>query len=62
MTITELINKLEQLKAQEGDIRVCVYDEYTANEGWDFEEEDLYQSPTPHIEYVEDTNEKVIVL
>lgn len=62
MTITELINKLEQLKAQEGDIRVCVYDEYTANEGWDFEEEDLYQSPTPHIEYVEGADEKVIIL
>lgn len=62
MTITELINKLEQLKAQEGDIRVCVFDEYTANEGWDFEEEDLYQNPTPHIEYVEGTDEKVIVL
>lgn len=43
MTIREMIARLEELAAQYGeDTRCTVYDEYTACEGWDFEEEDLY--------------------
>jgi hypothetical protein len=43
MTIRKMIERLEELAQQYGDdMRVCVYDDYTANEGWDFEEEDLY--------------------
>lgn len=46
MTIREMIAKLEELAAQYGeDTRCAVYDEYTACEGWDFEEEDLYNDP-----------------
>ena len=62
MTITELIKKLEEIKNKEGNIRVCVYDEYTASEGWDYQEEDLYQDATPRIVHIENTNEKVIIL
>ena len=32
MTITEMIKKLEAIREVEGDIRVTVYDEYTAAE------------------------------
>ena len=46
MTIREMIAKLEELAEQYGDDTRCtVYDEYTACEGWDFEEEDLYNDP-----------------
>lgn len=62
MTITELIKKLEQLKAQEGDLKVYTYDYYTEAEGWDFEEEDLFIPASPSIREKGDTEEKVIVL
>lgn len=43
MTIREMIAKLEELAAQHGDdIKVVMYDEYTAEEGWDYKEEDLW--------------------
>lgn len=48
MTIREMITALEALAAQHGDDTRCtVYDDYTANEGWDFEEEDLYLDADP---------------
>jgi hypothetical protein len=43
MTIRKMIERLEELAQQYGDdMRVCVYDDYAANEGWGLEEEDLY--------------------
>jgi hypothetical protein len=48
MTIREMITALEGLATQYGeDTRCTVYDEYTACEGWDFEEEDLYIDASP---------------
>ena len=48
MTIREMITALEGFAAQYGDDTRCtVYDEYTAEEGWDFEEEDLYIDASP---------------
>jgi hypothetical protein len=48
MTIREMITALEGLAAQYGDDTRCtVYDDYTACEGWDFEEEDLYIDASP---------------
>jgi len=45
MTVKEMIKKLQELEAQGlGDIRVVIYDEYTANEGWDYTEDDLYDT------------------
>ena len=42
-TLRDFINKLEQLAKEHGDnIPVCTYDEYTANEGWEYKEGDLY--------------------
>lgn len=42
MTIREMIQALEALAQEHGDdMRVCVYDDYRAAEGWDFEPEDL---------------------
>lgn len=38
-----MIAKLEELAAQHGDdAKVVMYDEYTANEGWGYKEEDLW--------------------
>lgn len=62
MTITELIKKLEQLKAQEGDLKVYTYDYYTEAEGWDYEEDDLYIDALPCVREKGDTEEKVIIL
>mgnify|MGYP003291496271 CR=1 FL=1 len=51
MTIRELITILEGLAETHGeDTRVAVYDDYTAAEGWDYEEEDLYLAPKPYLE------------
>lgn len=51
MTIREMIAALEELAAQYGDDTRCtIYDEYTANEGWGFEEEDLYIDAAPEFD------------
>ena len=48
MTIREMITALEELAEQYGDDTRCTtYDEYTACEGWDYEEEDLYIDASP---------------
>ena len=62
MTISEMIEKLKAILVTEGDIRVTVYDEYTANEGWDYEESDLWLDAEPFVEYVADTTEKVVCI
>lgn len=60
MTITEMIKKLEALKKEHGDLRVTVYDEYTANEGWDYKYEDLWITADAVIDTVEDDDENEI--
>ena len=62
MTISKMIEKLNAILATEGDIRVTVYDEYTAEEGWDYEECDLWLDAVPCVEKVADTNEKVVCI
>ena len=54
MKISELIKKLEQIKNQEGDLRVTIFDDYTANEGWGYENQDLWLDTNPVVEMVED--------
>ena len=56
MTITEMIKKLEAIRAIEGDIRVTVYDEYTSAEGWDYKNEDLWTDAEPTVDMVIDGN------
>jgi len=64
MTISEMIKKLEALKAKYGDLRVTVYDDYTANEGWDYKNEDLWLTADAEFDMVIDEDgrevEKVI--
>ena len=66
MTITETIKKLQTILETEGDIRVTTFDLYTANEGWDFERQDLWVDAEPRVGYVEDDDyndiEKVVVM
>ena len=51
MTIREMITALETLAAQHGDDTRCtVYDEYTAEEGWGYQAEDLYIDATPEFD------------
>lgn len=52
MTITEMIKKLEAIREIEGDIRVTVYDEYTAAEGWDYKNEELWSDAEPTVDMV----------
>ena len=62
MTKTTLHELIEQLQALEkihgGDTLVAKYDDYTASEGWDYEEEDLYLDVEPMLD--EDT--KIILV
>ena len=60
MTITEMIKKLEAIRAKEGDIRVTVYDEYTASEGWDYKHEELWIDAEPTVNMVTDDDNKEI--
>ena len=60
MTITEMIKKLEAIRAIEGDIRVTVYDEYTSAEGWDYKNEELWVDAEPIVNMVIDDNGKEI--
>ena len=60
MKISEMIKKLEEIKAKEGDLEVTIFDDYTANEGWDFKKEDLWMSATTTIDMVRDDNDKEI--
>ena len=60
MTITEMIKKLEAIREIEGDIRVTVYDEYTAAEGWDYSHEELWLDAEPIVNIVIDDNDKEI--
>lgn len=60
MTITEMIKKLEAIRAIEGDIRVTVYDEYTSAEGWDYKHEELWCDVEPTVDMVTDDNGKEI--
>lgn len=60
MTITEMIKKLEAIRAIEGDIRVTVYDEYTSAEGWDYKNEELWGDAEPTVDMVIDDDDKEI--
>lgn len=60
MTITEIIKKLEAIRAIEGDIRVTVYDEYTFVEGWYCRNEDLWVDAEPAVNMVKDDDGKEI--
>ena len=60
MTITEMIKKLEAIRATEGDIRVTIYDEYTSAEGWDYKNEELWLDAEPTVDMVVDDDDKEI--
>lgn len=60
MKISEVIKELEKILATEGDLRVTVYDEYTAAEGWDYKNEDLWLDTSPCVTTVYDDNDKAI--
>ena len=54
MKISELIKELEEIKNKNGDLRVTIYDEYLANEGWDYEYQDLWKNVHPCVEFIDD--------
>ena len=58
MTITEIIKKLEAIRAIEGDIRVTIYDEYTSAEGWGYKNEELWLDAKPTVDIVTDDENK----
>jgi hypothetical protein len=60
MTISEVIKALENLKAQYGDLRVTIYDDYTANEGWGYRHEELWLDVDPFVFEVKNDDGKVV--
>lgn len=60
MKISEMIKVLEQIMATEGDLRVTTYDEYTANEGWDYESQDLWRDAHASVDMVTDDDDHEI--
>lgn len=60
MNIEEMIKKLEEIKEVYGNIRVAVYDEYWANEGWNIKEEQLYSTAWASVQEVPNTKEMVV--
>lgn len=54
MKISEMIKELEKVLREEGDLRVTVFDNYTANEGYDYDNEELWTDAYVDIEYTED--------
>ena len=65
MKISEMIKALTTILETEGDLRCTIYDEYTANEGWGFKNEDLWCNARADIDWVIDDNnnkiEKVVL-
>ena len=59
MKISEMIQALQAILETEGDLRVTVYDEYLASEGWGYEEEDLWVDARPEVEVVVDDGKEV---
>ena len=45
MTISELIQSLQALQQEHGDLPVYLYDTYTADEGWGDMEVGFYEGP-----------------
>ena len=60
MKISEMIKVLTEIKEKEGDLRVTVFDEYTANEGWDFKNEELWLDADANVDKVRDDHGKVL--
>jgi len=60
MKISEMIKVLEQIMATEGDLRVACFDEYMANEGWDYEAQDLYPDAHASVDMVTDDDDHEI--
>lgn len=60
MTISEMIKVLTEIKEKEGDLRVTVFDEYTANEGWDFRNEELWLTADASVDKVRDDHSNVL--
>ena len=60
MKISEMIKALTAILETEGDLRCTVYDDYTANEGWGFKNEDLWDDAVAHVRWVvDDDNNKI---
>lgn len=60
MKISEMIKVLEQIMATEGDLRVACFDEYMANEGWDYEAQDLWPDAHASVDMVTDDDDHEI--
>lgn len=57
MKISEMIAILANIMATEGDLRVTVFDEYTASEGWGYHNEDLWENAVAQVATVVDDDD-----
>lgn len=60
MKLSEMIKKLQAIYDEKGDLRVTIYDDYTANEGWDYKNEELWCDCEPVLDMVEDDDENEV--
>ena len=60
MVISELIKKLEEIKEKEGDLHIKIFDNYAEEEGWGYDNQDLWLDASPVVEWVEDDDENKI--
>ena len=60
MKLSEMIKKLQAIYDEKGDLRVTIYDDYTANEGYDYKNEERWCDCEPVLDMVEDDDENKI--
>ena len=57
MKISEMITELKKILAEEGDLRVTIFDEYLENEGWDYSNEELWDDAEVRVEMITDDDD-----
>jgi hypothetical protein len=60
MKLSEMIKKLQAIYDEKGDLRVTIFDHYTANEGSYDKNEELWCDCKPVLDMVEDDDENEI--
>lgn len=60
MRISEMIEALQRIMEEEGNLQVTYYDEFMAEEGYDYDHEELWVPATPYVDWVKDNSGKKI--
>ena len=60
MKISEMVKVLNELMEKEGDLRVTIYEDYMANEGWGYKNEELWSTASAVVDEVLNDDDEVI--